>query len=271
MSFIKILLSFIILFPITKNFYMLKYGHIIMNYYEYSECTGNKFDQVVISVPENEEFLTILNNENNIVNYSYFFDYFSSQISYTNSTGEDDDDEEGEDENIYTRAFMCNGNCYTRLDGSDILINPGEEISENKYEELNSKYKGYSCIYNNIIKTATIEIERYSDKKCKNKITDYLFKGEEYCWKIENNYSLRPLYYEDGNKQIYYHAYNSNDCTNKFFEYFTINQNYIKCDKKCNADKTEQGKYYKCKFNANNDNYINLKKIILLLYLILMF
>jgi len=151
----------IILFPFSKNFYMLRYGHLLMNYYENMSCIGN-FIQINYSVPDNEE-LKILNvNGTDIFGYS--FNYFASQIYYNKR------DENEEEESQDGGSFVCNGACYKRAPNSDILVEPDSNHDENDYEFLSDKYRAYSCIYNNIIKSATIDIVRYSDKKCKNQL-----------------------------------------------------------------------------------------------------
>jgi hypothetical protein len=149
-----------------------------MNYYNEESCTNN-FTQIVY----------------------YSFNYFASQIYYNNGEDEDEDEEKDSQDG---GAFVCNGACYKRAPNSDILVNPNAELTKSDYNKLNNEYKAYSCIYNNIIQSATIDIVRYSDKKCKNQLgNEYHFKGTDFCWKINDIYSFRPLYYEDDEDKIY--------------------------------------------------------------------
>ena len=253
----------LILFPLVNNFYMLRYGHLLMNYYNEESCTNN-FTQIVYSVID-EDKLKILNASGETKNYSYSFNYFASQIYY-NNVEEEDEEEDSQDGG----AFVCNGACYKRASNSDILIEPNTE-NDYSYSELNDKYKAFSCIYNNIIIKSTIDIIRYSDKKCKNKLgNDYHFTGTDFCWKIDENYSFRPLYYEDDEDKIYYHAYNSFNCTSAFFDYFVLNENYLICNSKCQKDRTDSEKSYKCTFKANTE-FLNKSKILFRLLISLIF
>ena len=264
MSFIEFIFLIIIIIPVSKDFYNLKYGHLYMYYFSNSNCQNDYETLVTYSIPDNEDYIRVLNTESNIVNYSYSFDYFSSQIYYGDSDNEDDEEE------AYKSAFVCNGNCYKRKRNSDILVDP-DTISAD-YEELNDVYLTYSCSYNNIIQTATIKIERFSEKKCKNKLGEELnYDGEQDCWPINSSYSYRPLYYEDTNGHIFYRAYNSTNCTSENFEYFTINENYIKCNSRCHKDRTDNESYYRCTFKANNDKYIKEKRLLIFLFLVLLF
>ena len=263
MFIITFLFSLFLLFQKTIEFYNLKYGHIILDYYNTEDCVNKSIDKIVYSTID-EDNLTILNSENEIKQYEYSFDFFSSQIYYTNETGEESDEEK---EYIYKRAFVCNGLCNKRQDNSDILLSSGNFMGD--YQELNDMYKYYSCVYNNIIESATINITRFSELKCKTPISDYRFNGNQFCWKIDDKYSFRPLYFEDGNKKIYYHSYFSEDCTSEQLDFFQINENYIKCDNKCHKDSTDSSKSYKCSFKSGE--YINFKKILLFLYLFLLF
>ena len=250
------------LFPFINNFYMLRYGHLLMNYYDNELCTNN-FDQVIYPVTEYDE-LNIINSKW-ADNLEYSFDYFASQIYYYN------EDEEEEEEDSHSGAFVCNGVCYKRLPESDILVDHDSELTQYDYEDYSERYKAYSCIYNNIIKTATIDIVRYTDKKCKNKIgNEYHFKGDDFCWAINGSYSFRPLYYEDKEKKVYYHAYNSNNCTSDLFDYFVLNENYLKCNSKCHEDRTDSEKAYKCTFKANKAQFLNQRNILIQMESLLM-
>ena len=260
MSIINILL--LILFTFVKNFYMLRYGHLLMNYYNDESCINN-FDQIIYSVPDYDE-LTILKADGNTTNYSYSFNYFASQIYYNNN--EDEDEEEDSQDG---GSFVCNGACYKRASDSDILLKP---YSEGNYTQLNDEYRAFSCIYNNIIKSATIDIVRYSDKKCKNKLeNEHHFKGTDFCWKINDNYSFRPLYYEDDEDKIYYHAYNSPNCTSEFFDYFVLNENYLICNSKCQQGREDSEKFYKCTFKSNKAEFLNKNNILFLLLIEIIF
>jgi len=250
----------LILFPFIKNFYSLRYGNILMNYYENEGCINN-FSQVIYPVTEYNELKIINSKWYDYLEYS--FDYFSSQIYYYKG-----DEEEGEDS--HSGSFVCTGVCYKRLPDSDILVDFDSVLTNDDYEDYSEKYKAYSCIYNNIIKTATIDIVRYSDKKCKNQLgNEYHFKGDDFCWAINGSYSFRPLYYEDTDDKIYYHAYNSNDCKSQYFDYFALNENFLKCNSKCHVDRTDSEKYYKCTFKANKDQFIKQRNILSLLLIIL--
>ena len=254
----------IILFPFSKNFYMLRYGHLLMNYYENMPCIGN-FKQINYSVPDNEE-LKIL-NANGTKDFGYSFNYFASQIYYNNEDEEEDEEEESQDGG----AFVCNGACYKRAPNSDILVKPDSNYDEKDYESLSDNYKAYSCIYNNIIKSATIDIMRYSDKKCKSQLNDeYHFTGKDFCWTI-NEGSFRPLYYEDDEDKIYYHSYKSTDCKSEYFDYFVLNENYLICNSKCQKERTDSEKSYRCTFKSNNTQYLNQNNILFLLLIISIF
>ena len=47
---------------------------------------------------------------------------------------------------------------------------------------------------------------KYTDNSCKTKVQNETntFYGNESCWNVADNYSFRPLYYEDNNDRIYY-------------------------------------------------------------------
>ena len=242
------------------QYYDMKYGYFIMQYYNTRDCIGSALQEIKYSI-EDQELLYFLNSASNIVSYSFSFDFFSTAIYYSKTEDELEEDDDTR------RALLCNGLCYARQKDSDILV-PYEVEFAPDYETESEKFKYYSCVYNNIIKNATIKLKKYSDKKCKTQIVDdsSVFFGNQSCWPFAN-YSYRPLYFEDDGKRLYYHLYNShNDCTTDHYEYFDFNGYYFECDDKCYSDKNYQGVYYTCEFNtANNLN------IIKMLYLYLMF
>ena len=264
----KFLFLIFLLIQKTLEYYNLRYGHIVINYYNTTDCINKSYDQIVYPTIDDkgdlQNTLKIINKyENASDNYEYSFDFFSSQIYYSKITEEEDDDDE-EDK----KAYICNGLCIKRYSGSDIILDPSQNYST--YNELNELYKYYSCIYNNIIKTAEIKIDRFSDNKCKNLIENSnTFKGDQFCWKINDYQSLRPLYYEDSDKKIYYHSYPFGDCTTDEIDYVSINEHYLICNGKCQNNDTNNSSSYKCHFNPNFVKFINIKKILLLLYLIL--
>ena len=250
---------------------MMRYGQLLMNYFNKSDCSGKPSEKVNYSV-RNNETIKILNSDNTAENYSYTYDFFSNEIYYTNGSVDDIGNVE-EDSDIYINGFICNGQCYKRGVGSDILVKIDFEPNEYyDYDTMNEKCKYYSCIYNNIIESATIEVTRYSDKKCKTVVNNYTFLGSETCWKVESNYTFKPLYYEDTNDKVYYHAYNSDDCTSSSFDYFKMDENYLKCDSKCQQNETDKETSYKCKFSANfGQKRLNFCKFFIFLILIHLF
>ena len=266
-----ILFSIFTIFQKTKEYYSLRYGNIILDYYDSVDCLNKSIDRVLYPVPENRKNITILNSDSELKSYFYSFDFYSSEIKYTNGTGDEDEEEE---EYLYKRSFICNGLCLKRYNNSDILVTPDTTFAPS-YSELSDNYRFYSCIYNNIIKTATINITRYTDNKCKNKFEDenehYSFNGTELCWNLNANYSFRPLYYEDTNNQLYYHPYNSSDCRSNNIEYFTINSNYLICNSKCHKNRIDLNTYYKCTFKDNNGYVLITKKLLIFLLLFFMF
>ena len=265
MSFIKLIFSIFTIISKTNEFYDLKYGNIILHYYKQKGCLNQPEKEIVYPVEiGGDHNLTVLNNESFPITYSYDFDFFSSEIIYSNESEEED-----EEEDVYKRSFICNGLCYKRFENTDILIDQDNELTPD-YEELDEKYKYYSCIYNNIIKTATINITMYNnDKKCKDESETLNYNGTEYCWNVNESYSYRPLYFEDENKKLFYHSYNTKDCTNENIEYLVINQNYFKCNDECNP--LNNFTYYKCNFEPNSKNIINLKIYLLFLFIIFIF
>ena len=263
----KLFLFFICLLNILNfslQYYDMKYGYIIMNYYTTKDCVGQIIQQVKYSI-EKQKLLYFLNSASNIVSYSYSFDFFSTTVYYSKT---EDDLEEDDDTR---RGLLCNGLCYARQKDSDILV-PQEVEFAPEYETESEKLKYYSCVYNNIIKNATIKLNRYSDKKCKTKIENdsSIFYGNQSCWSF-TNYSYRPLYFEDGGKRLYYHLYNShNDCTTDHFEYFDFNGYYFECDDSCYKDKNNPSIYYRCEFTtAENLNMINRLYLYLMIFIII--
>ena len=265
----------------TIQYYKLKYGRLVLNYYDNENCLNNINETIEypISNDEDENELLVLKEDNLAKNYPFSFDYFSSTIFYSNSTGDDEDDDDDFDDDddddkkkkkTYKRSLTCNGLCYKRLDNSDIILPPDTQLIGD-YNFLSNIYKYYSCIYNNIIKTATIDITFYEDKECKNLIMESKNNGSNICWKINDNFSFRPLYYEDNSKKLYYHSYNTDNCISKYIDYFVINEQYLECNSKCNLNKTDSKSYYKCIFKANKQNIIKQKTFLLFLYLILLF
>ena len=268
MSYIKYIFIIILIFNKTLQYYKLKYGRLIINYYNNEMCVNsiNETIEYPISDDEEENELLVLNEDNLMVRYPFSFDFFASEISYSNST--DDEDDKGD---VYKRSLLCNGICNKRQ-SSDIILDPETKLVGD-YKILSNVYKYYSCIYNNIIKTATVDITFYEDKKCKKKIINTTrFNGSDSCWNINvSNYSFKPLYYEDDSKKVYYHSYYTDDCSSKYIDYFIINDNYLKCDSKCNINKTNKTTSYKCTFKANKGYNIKQKIFLLFLYFILLF
>lgn len=268
MSIITFLFLLFILNKKTLEYYNLKYGNILLDYYEEEYCTNSPSKRIKLPIDETE-YITVLNSEGFPMNYEFSFDFFSSSILYTNKS-----EDEEEDDNTYKRTLNCNGLCYKRQANSDILMNPDEELV-GYYKNLDQKYNFYSCIYNNIIQTASISIKIYNDSKCKIQLNNsefhsLEFSGNDTCWKFNDTYSLRPLYFEDGGKKIFYHPYKSSDCTTTKFEYVIINDKFIECNKKCHEGIINKGMHYKCIFDPNSENFISQTKILLLLYLFLL-
>jgi hypothetical protein len=79
----------------------------------------NETIEYPISDDEEENELLVLNEDNLLVRYPFSFDFFASEISYSNSTGEDD-----EEENVYKRSLLCNGIYNKRQASSDIILDP---------------------------------------------------------------------------------------------------------------------------------------------------
>ena len=265
-----ILLSILTLISKTKEYYNLKYGNVIVDYFDKEDCINKSIERVLYPVPENPT-LKVVNIEDELLSFNYDFDFYSNIILYTNGTGEEG---EYEKKYLYKRTFLCNGLCFKRQINSDILVPPDTTFPP-LYYELNDEYLYYTCIYNNIIKSATINITRFSDAKCKDKMggeyEQYNFNGTELCWKINDELSFKPLYYQDQDHYLYYHAYNTSDCTNMGIDYFLINQNYLICNSKCHINRLDQQTSYKCIFKDNKEYFINLKKIIVLLFILLLY
>ena len=103
---------------------------------------------------------------------------------------------------------------------------------------------------------------------------EYHFTGKDFCWTINGGYSFRPLYYEDyedDEDKIYYHAYKSIDCKSEYFDYFVLNENYLICNSKCQQDRRDSEKSYRCTFKSNNTQYLNQNNILFLLIIISIF
>ena len=259
--FLKIYLFFNF-FNFSFQYYDMKFGHLFMNYYNNKDCIGSPNKTVSYSIEDNK-VLYLLNSQSIVVSRNYSFDFFSTTIYY--SSTEDEEDSEDDDTR---RGLLCNGLCYKRQEGTDILVDSSTELSPD-YEEESEKSQYFSCVYNNIIKNATIKLEKFSDKNCKTKLESGEFHGTQMCWNI-NSYSYRPLYFEDDGKRIYYHLYNSKDCTSDHYEYFDFNGYYFECDDSCYQDKNNQNHYYKCQFNNSRNKYI-LNRIHLIIFIIIFF
>jgi len=245
--FQKIYLFFnIIIF--SFQYYDMKFGHLFMNYYTAKDCIGEPNKTVSYSI-EDEDVLYLLNSESIIVARPFSFDFFSTTIYYSST----EDEEESEDDDT-RRGILCNGLCYKRQEEADILVDSSTSLAPDFDEESeNSQY--YSCVYNNIIKNATIKFEKFSDKNCKTKIESGDFHATDWCWNL-GSYSYRPLYFEDDGKRLYYHLYNSKNCISSHYEYFDYNGFYFECDEGCYQDKNNQKQYYKCQFNSSRNIYI---------------
>jgi hypothetical protein len=260
MSFIQLLLHILPLIAKTIQFYDVKFGRLNVSYYRNDDfCSMNPIGEAIYEVdPENEDRnIFILNEEKGKIEYSYDFNFFSGEIFYY---------DESEEEEEVQGSLLCNGNCYKRREGSDIILGPNEENNQD-YETLNSEYQYYSCLYNNIIKNATITIKRFRDKKCKEGEGEFIFKGNEYCWNF-NGFSIKPLYFEDENKHIYYHDYDKENCTNNYKRYYSFNKYYYNCDNKCHENRFDNKSSYRCLFKDNK--YIILKKFLLLICVFLL-
>lgn len=259
MSFIKLLLYILALIEKTIQFYDMKFGRLNISYYkEDSFCSMNPKGEAIYEVdPEVEDRnLITLNEDNNKIEYSYDFNFFSGEIFYYTENEEEEEEIQG--------SLLCNGNCYRRRSDSYIILDPNK--NNQNYETLNGEYQYYTCLYNNIIKNATITIKRFKDKKCKEGVGEFIFKGNEYCWNF-NGFSIKPLYFEDENKHIYYHDYDKENCTNNYNRYYSFNKYYYNCDSKCHENRFDNKTSYRCYFKDNN--YIILKKFLLFICIFL--
>ena len=90
----------------SLEYYDMKFGHIFMNYYQTSDCSGN-FNQITYSI-EDDDKLYFLNNASNIIGYPYSFDFFSTTVYYSRTEDEEEDDEEKDDtrEDFYVMVFV---------------------------------------------------------------------------------------------------------------------------------------------------------------------
>ena len=263
MDVFLLFIYFLNLINFSLEYYDMKFGHIFMNYYpENSPYCNGTFQQITYSIEDNKT-LYVLNKDSNIVGFPYSFDFFSTTVYYSRTEDELEDDDDTR------RGILCNGLCYKRVEGSDIL-QPTEVEFAPDYEAEDKKKKYYSCVYNNIIKNATIKIQKFTDKKCKKKVEadSASFRGNQSCWPFAN-YSYRPLYFEDDGKRVYYHLYRThNDCTTDYYEYFDYNGFYFKCDNSCNQDKNDPNKYYTCEFNISENRKISNEIFLYLLFFI---
>lgn len=276
----KSLISLLIfnLLAITTEYYDLQYGRIIIKLFSDNTCSNqvdeflHPADSTKISINKTyyHPELKVNSSSQEIQDFLIRFDFFSSSFRYfylENNYNEEEEGDDGEDPDIDEDFYdedgyilvpsglvQCNGRCYS---------NSWKEIS-------NDTNKYYSCIYNNIIKSATISITKYKDKKCKNKVEEEkVYLGNETCWDNEKNYSLMPLYYEDNVKRLYYHEFKHPNCIG---EDFIINQNFLNCNNRCDKSKDYKDYYYKCKFRANESNLIKINfylEIIFMVFIIL--
>ena len=270
MLFTKFLFSLFLLILKTYEYYNLGVGKFILNYYDNPNCFNDYTEQIIYPIDTyNYSFdytLYVLNSEGEVKPYKFYFDFFSSQINYSNDTGEENDEED--EEYIYKRGFVCTGNCIKRPYNSDILLNLDHNSNYN-YEYESNRCQYYSCIYNNINKSSIINLTSYKDEDCKNisQMTyNYIFYGNQTCWFLYDELSFRPLYYEKEDKKIYYHPYNSGTCTDKTLNFVQFNETLLECDKKCHNNEIDgRGISYICIFISGN--YINLTKIIIFIFI----
>ena len=137
MFFIKLLFTIFTIISKTNEFYDLKYGNLLLKYYEEEGCLKEPVDEIKYPIDKYKDYiLIILNTDNFPMEYSFDFNFFSSEIIYTNETG---DETEEEEEYIYKRSFVCNGLCYKRKENSNFLINENNEITPD-YDELNKNH-----------------------------------------------------------------------------------------------------------------------------------
>ena len=259
-------------FQKTTQYYTTQYGNITVQYFNDSSCINTE-NSIYTSFIANEtpsitcdyRNYTEENDENCIFILKYKFDFYSSSLKYylVNKTkfGDDidisdlfDDDEELKD-GVEAGVFTCNTGCYKN------------GLNTDKFDGFTNKkvYNYYSCLYTNIIKSATIKINNYRDKNCENIIGNTKnYNGSNYCYK-ENSGSFRLLYYEDRGHRLYYHNYTDNEeCKGESYQ---INQNFYKCNNKCNRMEN-RNTYYKCEFKDNKSSWIDSNKIMLLILLI---
>ena len=79
MFIIQLLFQIFILIQKTHAFYNLKYGNIILDYYNTKDCVNNSIDQIIIPTIDDKgkviKTLKVLNSEGEIVEYEYSFDF----------------------------------------------------------------------------------------------------------------------------------------------------------------------------------------------------
>ena len=270
LNFFLICISFN-LFNLSLQYYDMKFGFIYMNYYNNSDCAGRPTHNISYDVEdEDTDKLYFLKKDSVIVSYPFSFDFFSTTIYYSNNENEEEDDEDEEEEENSRKGILCNGLCFALKKDDEILIEKEVVFAPSYIERLQaSKY--YSCVYNNIIKNATIKIERYSDKSCKTRIQGEhsTFRGNQSCWDVTSNYSYRPLYYEDDKDRIYYHAYNQSNCESEMFAPFIFNKHYFQCNSKCHQQLDNNNYYYTCQFTEGKYlNALNVIYLYLFIYII---
>ena len=196
------------------------------------------------------------------------------------SVSKNDDDKKKNESKIITNLSKVNfvsessSNTEKNEVPKDSIENIEKSDSKKSDNEKVIKYDPGNILTSNnaYSKNATIKIERYTDNSCKTKVQNETntFYGNESCWNVADNYSFRPLYYEDNNDRIYYHAYNLKGCKSNVFTPFVLNENYFICDSKCRKPKGNETFYYKCDFTAGENLYVlNSLYLYLILYIII--
>ena len=264
MSLIKLLFYILAIISKTKQFYDLKYGSLNISYYNDSECKKEKKEINYRVNPKEDKIITVLNEEDEVIDYPYDFDFFSGEIYYF------DPEEDNQDEENIKGSLLCNGNCYFRRPNNSefVIVNSNNE-NEDNFNNLKENYRYYSCLYKNIIESATFSITRYNDKNCNEQKDDNIFKGNEYCWDFDDRLSIRPLYFEDDNKHIFYHDYNQRGCHNTYVKYYSFNKYYFVCDERCHENYYDNKTSYRCIFK--DTNFIGLKQLLLFIFVLLLF
>ena len=262
-------------FQKSSQFYSLQYGNVTIEYFNDSSCENTLLltsfdanDTSIIPCGYKNYSEDELDNCDSIAKFE--FDFFSSAIQYylfNKSEIEDGEDVDIEDlydddeddkliEGVYSGALTCNAGCYKNHFGD---YNNSENFTGGVV------YDYYSCLYTNIIKSATIKVTNYKDKNCRTatgSVENYT--GKQYCYPNNNGWSLRLLYYEDKSDKLYFHNYTKENCKGESFQ---INKDFYKCNNKCN--KIENGDtYYKCEFHDNKARWVGFNKILFLFLLI---